>query len=981
MNNFINLHTNSEYSFLESTIRIDDLIQLAIKNKQDTIAITEHNSLFSMAYFIEQCQKYNIKAIIGIDLDVEDSRIILLPRNRKGLLFINQLSLRVSKGETIKFDELDSIDLFYLDHPRFGYYKKYFTIPGAIHKNLFFYNSDNEKDSHAIVLKENITLSEDDNILLQVVRDVKGLNLNYKGSNFTFTENVNSIISDRTNLIAKQCILDDIHDSFKLPEFKNPKKLPSFDYLKSITVEKLSHMAREFYDFNEAKNRLFAELKVIKDLGFADYFLIIQDLIAWSKSQGIEIGPGRGSAAGSLVSYLLNITEINPLKYGLLFERFLNSARATMPDIDIDIQDNRRAEVLEYVYNKYGSEHFGLITTFQTLGVKSALRDVSRTMNLDLSIVNALSKFIPATKSAAEALNLKEVKKYISVLDTSTQKLVEKIFELVAKLESRPRQISSHAAGIVLSDRKLIEKVPLWINDAATFYPQTQISMEYLESYGLLKIDLLGLKNLTIINDVEKMLKEKGIENTFDIYKNDLPTFTMLNNGLTSGIFQLESPGMTKTLKNVHVTRFSDLYDIISLYRPGPMKYIQTYIDNKNSPKHSGINPVYDEILSETHGVIIYQEQIMEICQKVSKMTLSEADLFRRAISKKKHDELKQLKSKFVEGALKNGYNESTANSIYSQIEEFADYGFNKSHAVSYAAIAYKMAYYKCHYPLYFYASLIDSFIVSQEKANQYIQEAQRQGYIIQSPSIEYCEDNVLIREKDLIMPLRYINGLGSVAINSLKEITKNKENVKTLAYFLAECKVRRFSEANLTKLIESNSLRKFGNIVSITSATNTFYNEVKNSDPSFFKTNIDNTDVSKWPNRFKEELNALLEVPQLEEDLESFKKYQNKYFKHQFDTELQKELFKYSNEIYCEDFRPNVAYRIIIEIKSIKNLNKAGNILKLIEFFDGQTSSTFWATSEKEYFERFETNKYYEVEMIMSNMRKYRISKVLGEK
>lgn len=972
MNNFINLHTNTEYSFLESTIRLDELIQFAIDNNQKYLAVTEHNSLFSFAPFINKCYEKKINPIVGIDLDVQEYRIIIIPKNKNGFIFINKLSFEISNNQTITFEQLDSDDVFYLDHPQFGFFKLNNSIPNIKFQDLFFYNSTNMKDSHAIVLKENITLSQNDNDLLKVIRDIKNSQDVHLGNDFTFTTDYESTIVDRTNLIAKQCVFEKQKYIFKLPKFKNKNNMPSFDYLKTIATNQLVKRKNEFENFEIAKERLFTELSVINNLGFSDYFLIIWDLVSWSYKQNIEIGPGRGSAAGSLVAFLLNITKVNPLDYGLLFERFLNKSRVTMPDIDIDIQDNRRNEILDYLEEKYGKDHFSLITTYQTLGTKSSIRDVARTLNIPIGEVNAITKKIKLND------NLEKTRKQSAIINTingtSHPELWKKVFDLAIRLENRPRQVSTHAAGIVLSSDILINTVPIWNNNSINSFSQTQLSMEHLENFGLLKIDLLGLKNLKIINDVETTLSKLGIKNNFDIKKNDAKTFSILNNGLTLGIFQLESIGMTKTIQKVNISKFSDIYDIISLYRPGPMKNIPTYIDNKNYQVASTINPVYDEILSETYGVIVYQEQIMQICQKVANMSLSEADLFRRAIGKKNLKQMQAERDSFINGAISNNYTPQIAKNIFNQIEQFASYGFNKSHAVSYAFIAYKMAYYKAHYSLIFYGSLLESFISSQDKVASYIQEIKAQNIKINSPTIEHIKDFVLIKNNQLTLPLRYINGLGSAAIDSIQNTSQISNWLDSFSDFISACHKSNIGYSVILKLIESNTLRKFGNVATLLKILKNIKDDYEGK-PS----KKDMGEDKKMQFNIFEKTIPLIE--KVEEDYEKFVKYQESYFKSVFDDEMQREQFKYENSVYCDAFTPGVKFRIIIQILDIKNINRSSNKLELISFFDGRQKYTFWVNEQKPFFGKLEKNKYYEVEMMLSRQNNYNAYAILGER
>ncbi|WP_051600002.1 DNA polymerase III subunit alpha [Mycoplasma elephantis] len=975
MKQFINLHTNTEYSFLESTIRINELIDFAIKNGLEYLAVTEHNNFFSLGEFVNKCIKNNIKPIIGIDLDVEEYRVIILPKNKEGYLFIKELSFAKSLNKTITFSGLNSDDVFYLDHPTFGFYKKNKKMPKIKNEDLYFYDSNNKYDKHAIVLRENIIIKDADNLILDVLRKIKGSELIYKGTEFQTKIDYDAVIVKRTNNIAAKCIFENEKLHFDLPVFKNDKNMSSFDYLKYLTLQKFAMLKSEFSNFDAAKNRLFNELNVISSLNFSDYFLIIQDLVKWAKSKNIEIGPGRGSAAGSLVSYLLGITKINPLDYGLLFERFLNKDRVTMPDIDIDIQDNRRNEVLEYMQNKYGHEHFALITTFQTLGIKSSIRDVARIMNVDLAQVNIITGLIGANSTFDDVEKNNKLKLKIKQFNNINQ--WETILEIVKELENRPRQISTHAAGIVLGNKPIINNVPIWLNSGSNTYPQTQISMDFLETYGLIKIDLLGLKNLTIINQIEEYLKINNVENDFDFKKDDPRTFSLLNKGMTLGIFQLESPGMRQTIKKVNITKFSDIYDIISLFRPGPMQNIPKYIENRSNKESSSISPEYDEILKSTYGIIVYQEQIMEICQKIANMSLQEADLFRRAISKKKADELQTLKSKFVNGAINNNYSKETSLNIYEQIEHFADYGFNKSHAVCYAYIAYKLAYYKSRYPLYFYASLINSFISSQDKVNMCILELESVGIKINSPIITHLDDNVLIKNNELTLPIKYINGLGGATSEKIKLKINKESDLVDFPSFINFCTKSNIGNSNTQKLIESNTLRIFGNVKTLEMAFLSIQNKnlEKNNKSRF---GAKNNSLSRYDIQ-ETQANSMI-FKEFEEDFDIFDKYQQKYFQHNFENNKKITPFKYKNNIFITDIKPNIYHRMIIKIENVKIINKT-KILKLITFSDGMTSSQFWLNSEHPFFNEIQEDKYYEVEITMSQIGNIRVTKKIGDK
>ncbi|MDJ1647333.1 DNA polymerase III subunit alpha, partial [Mycoplasma phocimorsus] len=859
------------------------------------------------------------------------------------------------------------------DHPSDGFKAKTGFLPNLKNLDNYFYNSLDENDSHAIVLFENITLKVSDQKLLQNIRKIKGINDNKNAKNFEFKCEYPDQIIERTKKIAKKCVYEKEDASFELPKFVNLFNMSSKEYLRYITFQALKRRRGEFSNFLFAILRLKYELKIIEKLNFSDYFLIIHDLVNYSKNRPdkIEIGPGRGSAAGSIVSFLCGITEINPLKYGLIFERFLNEQRTTMPDIDIDIQDTKRNDVLNYLYNKYGHDKFSLITTYQTFGLKSALRDIARNEGIPVPEVNAILDRLPA-----EAISNK-IDKYkqfnLAIKNSNNVSKWEIVKEIAVQLADRPRQISAHSAGVILNDKPLIEKTPLWINQN-TQYPQTQISMDYLEEYGLIKIDLLGLKNLTIIAEIEKVLRSMGIKEKFNPDWNLQSTYDMLNKGWTLGIFQLDSIGITKCLKKVGVNTFSDLYDIISLFRPGPKENIPKYIKFKNkSSKWKPFSPVYDSILNETHGVIIYQEQIMEMCQKIAGMSLSEADILRRAMGKKKYELLEEVREKFISGAIKNGYELKMANDIFEQISHFAYYGFNKSHAISYAFIALKMAYYKSKYPALFYGSLINSFLSSQDKVRLQIKEAKQNNIIIEFPSIENTTASVIWKNNKLFLPLTFVKGIGVSILNKLKPVFSNSKYMSSGPWFLAGCLNENVGSSNIKKLIESNSLRIFGNVQTLLNAFNSVSESKKSSE-------ISQKRIGK-PLKDCKYTDSHIIWKKVKDDNEAFRKFQKKYFGNVISDDLRIKNFKYQNKINIEQISSDVAHKVIIQIVKVnKRKTKAGVSLENIEFFDGFKDGKFWVSENTLISGKFIVGKYYEVEMIKTINNNYRVTKILNK-
>ena len=526
-------------------------------------------------------------------------------------------------------------------------------------------------------------------------------------------------------------------------------------------------------------------------MGFCNYFLVVWDLIKYAKENDIYIGPGRGSAAGSLVSYLLNITEIDPIKYNLLFERFLNPERVTMPDIDIDMEDSRRDDVINYCINKYGLKRVVPIIAFGTLQSKQAIRDVGRTMNIELSIIDYICKQIDSRLSLKENLDKnKKLKDYISM----DEELL-KLYEVASKLEGIKRHTTIHAAGIIMSRVDIDEIVPL-DKSHVDFYT-TAYDMNYLEELGLLKIDFLALKNLTIMHDIVRDIKDIDINN---IPLNDKEALKIFYDVDTLGLFQFESDGMMNFLRKFKPTSFEDIFAAIALYRPGPMQNIDTYIKRKSGKeKINYYHPSLESILKPTYGILIYQEQIMQVASTLASYSLGEADILRRAMSKKKEEILIKEKDKFIKNATNNGVDLNTAKEVYDLILKFASYGFNRSHSVAYSMIAYKMAYLKAHYRIYFTKNLLNNYLEDTNKKKSYINELRKHNIEVVVPDINISEKEFVIKNNKVVYPLEGIKGVGANAINLIIE-ERNKEEFKDIYDFFKRC----YSKAVNKKVVES---------------------------------------------------------------------------------------------------------------------------------------------------------------------------------
>ncbi|MBU4689553.1 DNA polymerase III subunit alpha [Mycoplasma zalophidermidis] len=819
MNKYTNLYNTTEYTFLDSIIRVDDLVRLSKEHGLNAVALTDHNNLFGLGAFLKSCQKYDIKPIIGVDLDVDEYRFILLAKNYKGFQKINSLILKKSKNVIININEIIDENVFIIDHPKLGYYAKTGKMD-LIDSDSYYVNSYDTSIKNGIITKTNKLLYLKDNDTLNIVQKLSN-NTENKFTNDYFDNSVtDSIIIDRINFIIDNCNFKLPSKKLNLADFNNNNEEDNEKMLIKLLNEGLTRISHELPKNKDLwRARLAYEFETIKSLGFINYFLIIQDLVNWAKNNNIAIGPGRGSAAGSFISYLLNITSINPLKYDLLFERFLNPQRVSWPDIDIDIQDDRRMEVFEYLKNKYGNENVALISTFQTLGAKMAIRDVGRVLGISLVTINAISKTLSASETLTEAMQ-GNVKFKLAI------EQYPELLEHALKIEGLPRQQSYHPAGLIISKQPIISYAPASLTNDGS-YQQVQLTMDYTEQFGLLKIDLLGLKTLTEVQNMEYFIPEKEwfdnllVNDPAKMVLNDQLTFLRLNLGYTEGIFQLESPGMKKTIATVQLNSFDDLYAIISLFRPGPLKYIKNYAQNKqDTDLIEKIHPVYDEILRPTFGIMVYQEQIMLIAQKVAGMSFVEADFLRRAISKKHEDEIKQYKDKFVRGALDNGLEISQIKKIYKNIEQFAEYGFNKSHAVSYAYLTMKMAYYKTYYPLIFYSALISNSRGAQDKIGKYVEEIKKQNYIVNSPNILHSLNACLIKNNQIYLPFDLIKGFGNDGVSKImSSINELGPFTNNLNETILRLRFAGLTENALDLLVRANVFRDFGHMKFIENA------------------------------------------------------------------------------------------------------------------------------------------------------------------
>lgn len=844
---FTHLHVHTEYSLLDGSIRIQDLIKRTKDLGMDSIAITDHGSMFGVVEFYKEARRQNINPILGSEVymakdkhterepkDKNQYHLVLLAENNRG--YENLMKI-VSTGYIDGFYYKPRVDMEVLKKYREGIICLSACLGGHVQQclldnnyegarevagkykdifgreNFFLELQDHGLGEQKIVNEQLIKLSKDLDINLVATNDVHYLRredflihdvllciqtgktideedrMKFPSDEFYLKspEEMLKIFQhvpqalENTYKIGKRCKVDIDFDTLHLPDYKVPAPYTNEEYLRELSLgglrEKYGELSAEVLD------RFEVEMATIVNMGYVNYFLIVWDFIKFARDNKIIVGPGRGSAAGSIVSYGLGIIDIDPLEYGLLFERFLNPERITMPDIDIDFCYERREEVIQYVVEKYGEDRVAQIITFGTMAARGSIRDVGRALNIAYGEVDKIAKEIP-TELGMTIEKALEVNKNLKREYDSNLK-VKKLIDYSRAVEGLPRHTSTHAAGVVISKEPITNYVPLTRNkDAIT----TQFNMIELEELGLLKMDFLGLRTLTVIRDaVELIASNHGIEVDFHkIDYEDQKVLEMFGRGETLGIFQFESPGMRQFLRELRPNRFENLIAANSLYRPGPMNQIPTFVMCKHDEsKIEYLHPKLEPILNLTYGCIVYQEQVMEIVQKIGGYSLGQADLVRRAMGKKKMDVMEAERKKFIygeknvlgdiiiSGAVRNGVDEKTANKIFDLMIDFANYAFNKSHSAAYALIAYRTAWLKYYYPVEFMAAQISSVMGTNTSVAIYIQECKRLNIEILAPDINFSYRKFTVAGKKI----RYgLSALKNVGDNLIRSIVKARE-------------------------------------------------------------------------------------------------------------------------------------------------------------------------------------------------------------
>ena len=846
MENFAHLHVHTEYSLLDGACRIPALVARAKELGQQSLAITDHGVMYGVIDFYKECKKQGIRPVIGCEvyvaprtrfdkvhrIDTSPYHLVLLCKNAAGY---QNLIAMVSKASIEGFYSKPRVDLELLRTYHEGLICLSACLAGQIPRRLLERDYDAAKETallyrdifgpenyylevqdHGILEQKQILpdlyrLSEETGIPLVATNDVHYIwQEDHRAQSILVCIQTNHTVNDKSDMefqtqefylksraemealfadhpealdntvkIAEQCQLDFTFGVTKLPFYKAPTDEDNVTYFKRMCYE---GMVRHYGEHpqKQIRDRLEYELGVIIQMGYVDYYLIVYDFIHYAKTHDIPVGPGRGSGAGSLCAYCIGITGIDPIRYNLLFERFLNPERVSMPDFDIDFCYEKRQQVIDYVVAKYGTDHVAQIITFGTMAARGAIRDVGRAMAVPYAQVDAVAKLVPnelhmtLDKALTASKDLKQ--------QYDTDSTIHELIDMARKLEGMPRHASTHAAGVVITRDPVDTYVPVQKNEEAIL---TQFPMTTLEELGLLKMDFLGLRTLTVISDAEKMIRRYQPDFSISqIPPDDEKVFQMLSAGLTEGVFQFESGGMRNVLVGLRPESIEDLIAVISLYRPGPMDSIPKYIENRHHPeKVTYKHPKLASILDVTYGCIVYQEQVMQICRELAGFSYGRADLVRRAMSKKKADVMQQERQNFiyglydedgtcqVKGCVHNGVSEEIASDIFNEMSSFASYAFNKSHAAAYAVVAYQTAYLKCHYPKEFMAALLTSVLDSTSKVTSYIDECARLKIPVLPPDIAQSGMGFTVSDEGIRFGLLAIKNLGrSVIADVIRE-------------------------------------------------------------------------------------------------------------------------------------------------------------------------------------------------------------------
>lgn len=884
---FAHLHVHTEYSLLDGACRMERLLDAAKEMGQTAVAITDHGCMYGVVEFYKAAKKRGIQPILGCEvyvarrtrfdkvheLDGENRHLVLLCENETG--YHNLLAL-VSKAWVEGFYSKPRVDLDLLREHHEGLIALSACLAGEIPRaltrgdyegareaalryegifgrgNFYLELQDHGMAEQKRINPQLIRLSWETGIPLvatndchyiapedsrmhrvllciQTGRTIEDENAMEFGSEefyFKSEEEMRALFpdvpeaADNTVKIAQRCQVELEFGKTKLPAFFTPDGSDNLEFFRRLCQEGLIRRYGEDPP-QEYRDRLEYEIRVISQMGYVNYYLIVWDFIRYARSVGIPVGPGRGSGAGSLAAYCVGITNVDPMRYDLLFERFLNPERVSMPDFDIDFSDERRDEIIGYVVDKYGADHVAQIVTFGTMAARGALRDVGRALNIPYNKVDQVAKLVPLSLGMTLDTAMKQSKELREKVEADPQ--VKELWDMARKVEGMPRHASTHAAGVVITDKPVMDYVPLSKNDDAVV---TQYTMTAIEELGLLKMDFLGLRNLSVIDHAEKLVRRR--EAGFSIEaapEDDGAVFRMLSEGHSEGVFQLESPGMKRLLVQAQPACVEDLIAIISLYRPGPMQFIPQYLESRKNPESVHYrHPLLRPILEPTGGCIIYQEQVMQIFRDLAGYSLGRADIVRRAMAKKKHDVLEREREVFlhgqqredgtweVDGCLRRGVDQQTALELFKEIESFASYAFNKPHAAGYAVVAYQTAYLKCHYPCEYMAALLSSVLGQTGKVAEYIEECGRLGISVLPPHVNYSDMGFTVVGKSIRFGLLAVKNLGRNVIARMVDERRGGGEFTSFYNFCKRMAGRDLNRRAIESLVKCGALDGLGN-------------------------------------------------------------------------------------------------------------------------------------------------------------------------
>ncbi|MBU3964742.1 DNA polymerase III subunit alpha [Patescibacteria group bacterium] len=907
---FTHLHVHTQYSLLDGLPKIEELLNFVKENGMDSVAITDHGVLYGAVEFYKKAKKAGVKPIIGSEIytsfegmtqkrpNIDNKRyhLVLLVKNETGyrnlvklvtkahlegfyykprvdeeLLFQHTeglialsaclqgkiprliISNRIDEAEktALKYQKAFGKENFYLEiqhHPNIpeqakankiiiGLSKKH-GIP-LVATNDCHYLRPEDAEAQDILMLINTGQKSDDKDRLTMRQDDFSVTLPKE-----IAENFKDVPEAITNTqkIVDACNFEFKLGEIKLPNFQVPGQGNPDEYLTDICEKRFDKRKKEFKNEKEARERLEYELEVIKKTGFASYFLIVADFVEWAKENKIVVGPGRGSIGGSLVAYLANITNINPLQYNLLFERFLNPERISLPDIDLDFADARRDEVIEYVSQKYGQDRVAQIITFGTMAARAAIRDVGRVLKYPYISCDKIAKMIPFGFNLDQAI--KQIPEFREAYESDEQ--IKRLVDLAKKLEGVARHASTHACGVVISAEPLDTLVPVQRPTQSDGNIITQYEMYSIEDLGLLKMDFLGLKNLTMIEDAVKLIEIiRGKKIEIDkIPQDDRKTYKLLQKAETTSIFQMESSGMKKWLRQLQPSKFEDISTMLALYRPGPMQFIPEYIARKqNKKKVEYLHPKLKPILESTYGLPIFQEQMMQIAREIAGFSLSEADILRKAIGKKISSLLNEQKEKFISGAAKQGVEEGIAQKIWGWFLPFAQYGFNKSHSTGYGIIAYQTAYLKANFPVEFMAAVLASEKQDVERIAFLLEECKRMDIDVLPPDINESFKNFTVVDKNKIrFGLLAIKNVGHNIVQTIVDERTANGKYQSIGDFVSRIHSKDLNKKSMESLIKAGGFDKLeernmllGNLERLLSCSREIQNNKNNGQKGLF--------------------------------------------------------------------------------------------------------------------------------------------------